>query len=151
MRTSVVDLFCGVGGLSYGFKQEGFEVKAGVDSDLSCKYAFERNLGGSFTGQDIRRLPASEVKRWLDKGAPSYRVLIGCAPCAPFSLYTRRYRKAKHRDRLRKWELLTEFSRLVLATKPDVVSMENVPRLQTHRIFKKFVRDLEAQNYVVTY
>jgi DNA (cytosine-5)-methyltransferase 1 len=32
MRAAVVDLFCGIGGLSYGFKREGFQVKAGVDS-----------------------------------------------------------------------------------------------------------------------
>jgi len=32
----VVDLFCGIGGLSNGFYQEGFNVIAGYDTDMSC-------------------------------------------------------------------------------------------------------------------
>src|SRR4051794_38115731 len=138
MRVAVVDLFCGIGGLSYGFKKEGFSIRLGVDSDKSCKFAFESNVA-PFVSGDIRKLPASRVSRVLQSDNPAYRVLIGCAPCAPFSLYTRRYRKAKWRDRQRKWELLREFSRIVLATKPDVISMENVPRLGRHRIFSEFV------------
>lgn len=37
----VVDLFCGIGGLSNGFFQEGFDVVAGYDNDKSCKFAYE--------------------------------------------------------------------------------------------------------------
>src|ERR1051325_9476842 len=105
MRAAVVDLFCGIGGLSYGFKQEGFDVRAGVDSDVSCEFAFEHNLGAPFFGTDIRKFSAAALKRLLqtDRG---YRVLIGSAPCAPFSLYPRRYRKAKKPDRARRWALL---------------------------------------------
>lgn len=151
MRAAVVDVFCGVGGLSYGFKQEGFDVRAGIDSDLSCKYAFERNVGGSFIGVDARQQPAAALKRAFNESNPDYRVLIGCAPCAPFSFYTSRYRKAKRRDRQRKWALLDEFIRLALATKPHVVSMENVPRLRHHRVFKQFVAKLTDAGYAVTY
>jgi DNA (cytosine-5)-methyltransferase 1 len=150
MRAAVVDLFCGIGGLSYGFKKEGFSVKLGVDSDESCKFAFETNVA-PFVARDIRKLPASQVARVLRSDMSAYRVLIGCAPCAPFSLYTGRYRKAKRRDRHRKWELLREFSRIVLATKPDVVSMENVPRLRRHRIFNEFVQSLESAGYTVSF
>jgi DNA (cytosine-5)-methyltransferase 1 len=151
MRAAVVDLFCGVGGLSYGFKKAGFTVKGGIDSDATCKYAFETNIGAPFFGQDIRKLSASQVSKLLSDDKSDYRVLIGCAPCAPFSIYTGRYRKAKWRDSSKKWQLLKEFSRLALATKPDVISMENVPRLQKHRIFDQFVASLRRRGYVVTY
>jgi DNA (cytosine-5)-methyltransferase 1 len=150
MRVAVVDLFCGVGGLSYGFKKEGLSVKLGVDSDKSCKFAFETNVA-PFIATDIRTLPASQVDRVLRADKSAYRVLIGCAPCAPFSIYTGRYRKAKRRDRLRKWELLREFSRIVLAIKPDVVSMENVPRVRRHHVFSEFVRSLESAGYAVSW
>ena len=40
---SVVDLFCGIGGLSYGFVLEGFKIDAGIDLDKSCQFAFEKN------------------------------------------------------------------------------------------------------------
>ena len=151
MRASVVDLFCGVGGLSYGFKKEGFQVKGGVDSDPSCKYAFETNIGAPFLAQDIRKLPASYVSKLFPVDRSGYRILIGCAPCAPFSLYTGRYRKAKCRDQKRRWQLLKEFSRIVLATKADVISMENVLGLRRHPIFRQFAAGLRRSGYTVTY
>ncbi|HEY86275.1 MAG TPA: DNA cytosine methyltransferase [Chloroflexi bacterium] len=40
-NVSVVDIFCGAGGLTHGFVLEGFNVLAGIDADASCKYAFE--------------------------------------------------------------------------------------------------------------
>ena len=44
----VVDLFCGIGGLSYGMKCKGFKIKAGYDLDNSCKYAYEANTEAIF-------------------------------------------------------------------------------------------------------
>jgi DNA (cytosine-5)-methyltransferase 1 len=38
-----VDLFCGAGGLSYGFSLEGLPVAAGIDLDPACKYPYEAN------------------------------------------------------------------------------------------------------------
>jgi DNA (cytosine-5)-methyltransferase 1 len=151
MRVNVVDLFCGVGGLSYGFKKEGFHVKAGVDTDASCKYAFETNVRAQFLARDIRTLPAPNIRKLLDEDEADFRILIGCAPCAPFSLYTGRYRKAKHRDVNRRWQLLAEFLRIILATMPDIVSMENVPRLKGHRIFRQFVSGLRDNGYIVSH
>jgi DNA (cytosine-5)-methyltransferase 1 len=42
-------------------------------------------------------------------------------------------------------------ARLVKATRPDVISMENVPRLVRHPIFKKFLRDIRSAGYNLTY
>ncbi len=36
-RIEVVDLFCGIGGLSYGMKQAGFHILAGFDLDHTCR------------------------------------------------------------------------------------------------------------------
>jgi len=38
----VIDLFCGIGGLSHGFIQENFNVIAGFDTDNTCKYGYEK-------------------------------------------------------------------------------------------------------------
>src|SRR5262249_33729374 len=78
-----------------------------------------------------------------------FRVLIGCAPCTPYSLYTSRYRKGSKQDS--QWQLLEEFSRLIIETKPDVVSMENVPRLMRYGVFERFVATLEDEGYAVKY
>ncbi|MCP3391529.1 DNA cytosine methyltransferase [Bradyrhizobium sp. CCGB12] len=150
MKITAVDIFCGIGGLSYGFKQEGIEVVAGFDSDPSCKFAFEANVGGTFNDVDVKALTGAKLKKFLAKDG--FRVLIGCAPCQPFSSYTKRYRKKVNNSKQdTRWQLLTEFARLVKETKPDVVSMENVPSLVAHPIFQQFVDQLKALGYHVTY
>lgn len=149
MKILAADIFCGIGALSYGFKQEGIEIVGGVDFDASCKYAYEENLKASFHAMDVKSLTGRALKKMFGS-TEGYRVLIGCAPCQPYSSYTKRYRKKKNETDHR-WQLLTEFSRLVKETKPDVVSMENVPSLAAHPIFEKFVRQLETLGYQVNF
>ena len=43
MTKRVLDLFCGCGGLSSGFEQEGFKIVAGVDSWKDALNTFEKN------------------------------------------------------------------------------------------------------------
>lgn len=54
----VVDLFCGIGGLSYGLKSQGFVIKGGFDLDATCKYAFEHNIGAPFSIKTLKMFPA---------------------------------------------------------------------------------------------
>lgn len=141
-RSTVVDLFCGVGGLSYAFQAEGFRVVAGVDTDKTCQYAYEANVAGAtFIPDDVTTISGARLGRLF--GDSEHRVLIGCAPCQPFSLYTNRDEPD------RRWRMLEEFGRLVRLTKPDVVSMENVPRVARHAVFGSFVKVLEENDYHV--
>ena len=55
-RIEVVDLFCGIGGLSYGMKSAGFHILAGFDLDHTCKYAYETNTKGEFIFKDITQV-----------------------------------------------------------------------------------------------
>ena len=136
---SVVDLFCGVGGLAYGFSKAGLRVEAGIDTDESCRYAFETNTGARFVCKSAEDVSARELSG-LYKGR-GRRVLIGCAPCQPFSSYN------KNRSGDPKWLLLRAFERLVRGTSPDVISMENVPRLRSHGVFERFVDCLRGEKY----
>lgn len=149
MGMKVVDLFCGIGGLSYGFKAQGFHVVAGLDSDSTCKFAYEANIKGAFISADVKDVSGAQIKRLFGEKKNEYRILVGCAPCTPFTLYTGRYRRAKRKDE--RWALLKEFARLVRITRPDVVSMENVPRLAAHPVFLEFVEGLQALGYEVTW
>jgi DNA (cytosine-5)-methyltransferase 1 len=41
-QIKVIDLFCGIGGLTHGLDEEGLDVVAGIDNDLTCKLRFGR-------------------------------------------------------------------------------------------------------------
>lgn len=140
----VVDLFCGVGGLSYGLKCAGFDIKAGYDIDKRCKYAYESNNAALFFTQDIANLSASEVKKHFTGNFPS--ILVGCAPCQPFSTYKRRYSEDP------RWNLVDKFAKLAVQVRPDFITMENVPSLIKYKkgtIFSSFVNQLENSGYNV--
>lgn len=142
-RPSIVgiDLFCGAGGLSYGLRQAGVSIVAGVDVDLACRYPFEANIEAPFLPTDVGDLDADDLNRlWGD--AP-IRLLAGCAPCQPFSPY----RRGVDTRAEEKWPLLGEFGRLVREAKPELVTMENVPRIRSAEVFTRFVADLEELGY----
>lgn len=146
MAVSVVDLFCGVGGLTHGFKQENFNVAAGVDIDSSCQYPYEVNNDGAvFHQMDLSNVSAEEINRLFPDG--DTKVLVGCAPCQPYS--TASHSKRRNDD---KWRLVPRFAQLIAEITPTVVSMENVPSLMGFRngaVIKDFVKVLEDANYHV--
>lgn len=146
----VVDLFCGIGGLSHGLVLEGFNIVAGVDNDRTCKYAFEENNSARFIARDISRFTARELKE-LYRGA-STRVLVGCAPCQPFSALNKK--RLKKGSAKKHWYPLFRFMRLIRDVRPEIVSMENVPDLtnsQRYPVFTEFLRTLADCGYFVSY
>src|SRR2546426_10908134 len=86
LEISAIDLFCGVGGLTRGLIDEGINVVAGVDIDDACKYPYEKNNGTKFLKTDVETLRPSILSKRYPRD--HFRVLVGCAPCQPFSKYT---------------------------------------------------------------
>ena len=143
---SVVDLFCGVGGLSHGLRRAGFHVAAGVDADATCEYAFQTNNDATFHGKPLEDVTGDEIGRMFPED--SRRILVGCAPCTPFSAYA-----PASKSRSDKWSLVGLFLDRILEVEPEVVSMENVTRLRSFRdgsVFGEFVAGLENADYHVT-
>ncbi len=138
----VVDLFCGVGGLTHGFVNESFDVVAGYDIDSSCRFAYEENNDATFFQKDISTVEGKEILELF--GDTDVKILVGCSPCQPFSTYS-----YKHQDE-NKYSLLNQFARLVTEVQPDIVSMENVPRLAEFNkapIFSTFLQTLKNNGY----
>ncbi|HXN53151.1 MAG TPA: DNA cytosine methyltransferase [Candidatus Acidoferrum sp.] len=148
-KVKVVDVFCGVGGLTHGLVLEGFNVVAGVDNDKSCKYAFEKNNRATFIHKDIGKFSSSELRKLYADSAR--QILIGCAPCQPFSSLNKKGSAYKNQDV--RWQPLYRFIKLIEDVKPDVVSMENVPDLANENkypIFREFTQRLQAAGYQFT-
>ena len=140
----VVDLFCGAGGLSYGMKKAGIQILAGIDIDPACRHPFEANVDATFHQKDVAELSVEFVESlFVDD---SVRVLAGCAPCQPYSSYTNSDAVREH-----EWQLLSKFGELVEGLRPQVVTMENVPRLRKHSVFREFLAVLDEADYQYTY
>lgn len=140
---AVVDLFCGAGALSHGFLLEGFLIACGYDIDEACRFPFEENNAAPFVRRDVAEIDHVELAREFSSELP--RILIGCAPCQPFSRYSQGREDPK-------WRLLRDFARLVVDVEPDIVTMENVPQLtrfKDGRVFDDFVETLRAAGYRV--
>ena len=145
MANIALDLFCGIGGLTKGLSLSGIDVAAGFDIDESCRFAYESNNDAKFINEDINDITCEEVNGFfLDYDV---KIIVGCAPCQPFSRYSLRYRKDGRTDR--KWKLLYSFSRIVKECLPDIVSMENVPSLVNEKVFADFIAQLNELGYYV--
>lgn len=123
-RPISIDLFAGVGGMSLGFEQAGFDVVAAFDSESRHVDTYNNNFPerrafaldlAKATGQDIRRL-ANIRNRTID-------VLFGGPPCQGFSVGGRR-----ELDDCRN-RMVFHFSRLVRELRPKYFVMENVEGL----------------------
>jgi DNA (cytosine-5)-methyltransferase 1 len=143
-RKSIVttDVFCGVGGLTRGLLDAGISVVAGYDIDDACEFPYEHNNSpAKFFKKDVTELTGHELAKHYPKNC--VRVLVGCAPCVTFSKYF--YAVDNPNDP--RWPLLDQFARLIRELKPDIVSMENVPELRHHDIFKRFLDTLRAEEF----
>ena len=148
MKINAVDLFCGIGGLTYGIQQAGINVVAGYDIDEKSKFAYEYNNDAKFIFKDVREIEDNEILG-LYPPDTDIKVLIGCAPCQPFSTYSHKYRN--NENTIQKMDLLDYFGKQVKLVKPDIVSMENVPQLAKETVFKNFLVLLETEGYKVNW
>jgi len=117
MSLTVVDLFCGAGGFSFGFRQEGFDIILGIDSELAVKDTFRANHpGAEFLHSDMRMVNSESLYSF-----GPVDVLIGSPPCIDFSLMS-----TSSRDPEKGLELVREFLRIRDILQPKYWIMENV-------------------------
>lgn len=141
-----VDLFCGVGGLTYGLQQAGIKVVAGIDIDDTCQYSYESNNKAVFIHKSVDDIQGTDIIGLLKDY--DIKILVGCAPCQPFSKHQKnKVDRSTHKN----WGLLYQFSRIVTECKPHIISMENVPDLVRERVFLDFVETLKSMEYNVDY
>ena len=113
---TVIDLFSGCGGLSYGMSQAGFRTTFGIDYDLQT---FNRNHPESnAVFADIALLKKRDFSRMA--GRDGLDVLIGGPPCQGVSLSGHRLRKDPRN------ELFLSYLRVLEYLRPKAFVMENV-------------------------
>jgi len=140
-----IDLFCGAGGLTLGLEKAGINVMMGIDIDPACEYPFQANNKAKFLKKSVEDVTAKELVEAY--GDAEITLLAGCAPCQPFSTY----KLGKSDETDKRWNLLWQFERMVKETEPDLITMENVPKLAHQKVFENFVRSLEELDYYVSF
>jgi DNA (cytosine-5)-methyltransferase 1 len=145
-KVEAIDLFCGIGGLTYGLQQANIKVLAGLDNDKSCQYSYEKNNNVDFICKDVTKYDFREMKDMYSKD--SIKVLAGCAPCQTFSSHTF---KVRNREDDIRWNMIDHFLRGIKEIEPDIISMENVRGITRTKIFSKFIEQVEKLDYKVSY
>ncbi|MDE1868322.1 MAG: DNA cytosine methyltransferase, partial [Thaumarchaeota archaeon] len=152
-KHTVVDLFCGAGGLSEGFKQAGFETLLGVDCDKWSLDTF-RKYHGNAVEYKIENLTVDNVLREIN--SREIDVLAGGPPCQAFSTIACAKLRSMGRSTNRRHPLNTlyrEFFRLVKGLQPKFFVMENVPRMfsMSDGTIKDEIENELAGKYDVTF
>jgi DNA (cytosine-5)-methyltransferase 1 len=129
-KYSIVDLFAGAGGLSYGFLQTGhFEVKAAFENNRNAQKTYKKNHGDAAVYDDVADALTVEIKQKLGM----VDVVIGGPPCQGFSNANRQKNHAISQNN----SLVKKFVQAVLHLNPTAFVMENVSMLQSnvHQFF----------------
>lgn len=148
-KPTVIDLFCGAGGFSYGFKQAGYRIIAALDSDKNAKITYEFNFPTTkFYFDKIENIDAKIIMMNLGLKKGELDCLIGGPPCQGFSTKGNRVLDDPRNI------LFRYFVCYVNVMKPKVVLIENVPPILTlgnNRFRDEICRLFEEIGYKTSY
>lgn len=142
-KKTVLDLFCGCGGLSYGFEMAGYDIIGGIDFNKDATDTYKLN----FPSANVHCIDISTIsKKEIKKAFSGVDVIIGGPPCQGFST-ANRYQKEKDDPRNK---LFFEYIRFVSILKPKIILIENVRGILTRD--KGYAKErittlLKEQNY----
>lgn len=141
----VLDLFCGAGGISEGFRQAGFSIVAGIDHDPDASATYSRNFPGALTVNGDLTKPS--IRSQVVDVSAGVDVIVGGPPCQAFSQVRNHDRDVTDpRNRL-----YQEFLHVLSLLRPRAFVMENVPGIAQLRIHQRIANDLSLQGqYTVT-
>ena len=134
-QPTVVDLFCGAGGMSLGFESAGFRTVLGVDFDEWACQTFAAHIPAKVVVQDLNGVTDFRAF-FTEHGIHQVTGIIGGPPCQGFSRVGRG--RIRHRDRLKghtelqqdpRNRLYHQYLAAVAALRPLFFVMENVPDL----------------------
>lgn len=152
-RYSLVDFFCGAGGLSLGFLQEGFNVKLANDIEDVCiqtyKYNHPELPSNRLIHGDIKEI-VDNIEQYIDCDID---IVVGGPPCQGFSEANRQRVIDDPRNKLYKY-----FVQAVEKIAPKFVVMENVKGMlkvanQVKEDYERLVveKDQHIYSYKVAY
>lgn len=133
---TVIDLFAGAGGISEGFRQAGYRVLGGIDSDPDAAATYALNFpDAQVIVGDIRE---PEVHASVLEVARHATVIVGGPPCQAFSQMRNHTRMIDDPRNA----LYREFVTMVRAAVPSAFVMENVTGIDQMGVREQIRDDL---------
>lgn len=147
----IADLFAGAGGLTEGFRQDGFSPVVAVEHDKWAARTYAANFGDHVLACDIENVAVRRVRGaliWSGFGVfgepvqfetPEIDVLVGGPPCQGFSPLGRMNDWNYNDPRNKLWK---HYARILDTVRPKVFVIENVPELRKSAEFLALERHL---------
>lgn len=147
-RLTSIDLFCGAGGITEGFRQAGFECLYGNDINEWAIETFARNHPEAWgDARPVEDVDALDIRDELGLEPGELTVLAGGAPCQGFSINAPERFLDDPRNRL-----FRHYIRFVRVFEPQTLLFENVPGMLSlggGRVYERIVTELRRCGYNV--
>ncbi|HOA79526.1 MAG TPA: DNA cytosine methyltransferase [Defluviitaleaceae bacterium] len=143
-KPKFVDLFCGAGGLSLGFKEEGYILSLANDIEPSCIDTYTHNHPET----PSKHIILGDINSVIDNIYDNLRfknvdIVIGGPPCQGFSMANRQRLIDDPRNKLYK-----SYIKVVDLLKPKFIVMENVKGMLS--VVQQVKEDFESIGYSVS-
>ena len=146
---TTIDLFCGAGGITEGFREAGYHCLYANDCMPEAVQTFAHNHPQAWSEcRDIEDVDPAEVRDRLGLAKGALDVLVGGPPCQGFSINAPERFLHDPRNRLFK-----DYVRFVKEFEPKTFLFENVPGLLSlgdGKVFRQVLREFVGLGYQVT-
>ena len=136
----VVDLFSGIGGLSLGLQNAGFDVVLAVDNWKPAVEIYEKNFTHPIMNVDLEDVSGSV--KILKKFSPD--VIVGGPPCQDYSAAGKRNEEGGRAN------LTISFAEIIGKLKPKYFIMENVDMITRSKRYKQALDMFRDYGYGLT-
>lgn len=146
---STIDLFCGAGGITEGFREAGYRCLYANDCMPEAVETFSVNHPEAWAeARDIENVDPAQVRKRLGLKKGDLDVLVGGPPCQGFSINAPERFLSDKRN-----ELFKDYLRFLEEFEPKGFLFENVPGLLSlgdGKVFRLILRAFEEHGYHVT-
>jgi len=141
----VIDLFCGAGGMSLGFKQAGFPIAAGFDYDEKALETYNFNFINKGHHYNLAEIDGIQIRKITGLKKMDDCIIIAGPPCQGFSSVNGRKESS-----LEKNNFVIRTAELIKEIKPTFFVVENVLQMRNlndGKYFNKFLEIIEEAGY----
>lgn len=146
-KYNVMDLFCGVGGLSYGFaNNENFNIVAAneIEKDIAIAYSLN-HPDVKMYNCNVADISENEIRTLIAKN--KIDIIVGGPPCQSYSTLGKRQLDERA-------HLFIEYKRILSIVKPKAFVFENVVgmlSMDKGKLFNQICSEFEELGYIIEF